>query len=223
MGFVVPAFAALASSIGTAAAGAGSFLASAGSGIGSTLMSGLGAETAAGAASASTGAGTLSTLLNVGGDLVSGVGSLQEGLYKSAVAKANAEQATQAGLYAAEQKKMETGVLVGRQKTIQAASGIDVGSGSPVDVRDSTRAIGDLDAMMLQYNAAREAQAMRMEGDLAKKAGVNRFIGSFFGAGRDFLSGASSLGEKWSNYKKNISMKVPETSDYGYDFGTYGG
>lgn len=209
MGFLAPIAATVAAGIGSIGAGAGSVLASAGTAIGAGASALAGAGTAAGAASSSLDAGSLSTILNVGGDIVSGIGGLQEGLYKSAVAKANAANSLQAGQYAGEASKIRTGQTIGAQKAAFAANGVDVSSGSPQDVMNSTKAFGDLDAMMLKFNAERESQGYRMEAAMAKRAGVGRFVGGLFGAGQDFLSGANSLGDKWSKLKNSGALTVP--------------
>lgn len=73
------------------------------------------------------------------------------------IANRAATDAAQRGDYAAVQRKIEVGQLAGKQQLALAASGLDTTSGTPAALKASTRAMGDLDALMAQNNAASEA------------------------------------------------------------------
>ncbi len=158
-------------------------------------------STAAGAADASMRYGALGTGLGMAGSVVQGIGGLQQGLFAARIAKQNALAALRAGQSAESMSKMKYGALEAEQKAAQAANGVQVDSGSPAAVRASTAALSNIDAAMIHYNAAREAFGERVQGELDKKAGVNALIGGVLGAGNDFLSGASSLSDKWARYR----------------------
>lgn len=73
------------------------------------------------------------------------------------IAKQNASYAGAAGEEQAGISEMRTRAQEGSIKAGQAAKGVDVNSGSAVDVQASEAAIGKLDAMTIRSNAAREA------------------------------------------------------------------
>jgi hypothetical protein len=68
--------------------------------------------------------------------------------------------------------------LMGRQRTGFAGAGLDVGVGSATDVVANTAHLGELDALTIRNNAAREvfahsmqAQDLRMQSDVARRSG----------------------------------------------------
>lgn len=156
---------------------------------------------------------------SLAGGLLSAFGAQGEGdasqkayNYKAQVAKINADinrqnaewsltkgetDATQYGMKAAQQR--------GAIKTTQAASGLDVNSGSNREVQASQEKIKDIDMSQIRANAAKvaydyESKALMdenqatldiMAGENAKKAGKIKAIGSIIGS----VSGVST---KWS-------------------------
>lgn len=128
-------------------------------------------------------------------NLFNAYASYEQGKYLDKVAKVNAgisEQAAQdavarGGIEADEQRKT-TQQIIGAQRTGFAAGGIDVNSGSAGMIQDDVAAMGELDALTIINNAAREAygyrvQAMdqRQQGKLAKYSGKMDAIGSILG------------------------------------------
>lgn len=88
----------------------------------------------------------------------------QAAMYRAAVARNNQQLATQyagmerkAGDIEAEKAGLKTRQNLGTAKAIQSASGLDVGSGSAKDVRDSIKDLGALDAETIRSNAAKKA------------------------------------------------------------------
>lgn len=75
----------------------------------------------------------------------------------AAVAKQNATFAGQKGAQRSEVQNLKTRAAVGEMLAQQGASGVDVNSGSSISVRSSEAALGQLDAMNIRSNAAREA------------------------------------------------------------------
>lgn len=65
--------------------------------------------------------------------------------------------------------------MIGSQRSGIAASGVDVNSGSAVDVQADTRHLGELDALTIRTNAAREAWGYQVQGqDLRRRAEITR-------------------------------------------------
>ena len=90
--------------------------------------------------------------------------------YRSAVAQTNANIADQNATYerdvgeiSAQQSGMKSRAELGAMKAQQGASGIDVNSGSSVDVRESMIELGTYDQAMIRSNAAHKAYAYEVE------------------------------------------------------------
>lgn len=125
------------------------------------------------------------------------------------IAQQNAQYAREAGQAAAYQNQYKIRRAIGEQKAQQGASGIDVNSGSPLDVRVSTAELGELDTLTLLNNAEREAYGYEsqatnfmaqsrldlMEADNDRTAGK-------FGVAKSLIGAASGVSDKWLSYKK---------------------
>lgn len=170
----------------------------AGAAIGQAFSPGTSAQSLA---AASLGRGTLSTGLEVGGDVLSGVGAYQQALYQAKLAGRNAENAQAAGQYEEEASKLRYGALGAEQKAEAAARGVSVDSSSVASTLRSTAEIGGLDAAMIHFNAMREAAGLQAQAAVDKSVGRNAIVGGALKAGTSFLSGAQSLSDKWLGYQ----------------------
>lgn len=161
------------------------------------------------------GASLAGGILSAYGNAQSGAATQQAYNYRAQVARLNADidrqnaewertkgetEATQYGLKAAQQR--------GAIKVAQAASNLDVNSGSNADVRASQEKIKDMDLATIRSNAAKvaynyETQAVMDEnqakldeltGAQAKKAGNIAALGSIIGT-------ASTVSAKWQTGK----------------------
>ncbi len=143
--------------------------------------------------------------------------------YQSAVARNNAIIATRnaehvgmVGYQRAEIQSMKTAQTVGEQRATFAAHGVDVNSGSPLDVRASTTELGKLDIMTIINDASSKAagyraQATNFESDaqlgLLKQSGYqtaakyDETAGDYAVAG-SLIGGASSFSDKWLGYQQ---------------------
>lgn len=120
--------------------------------------------------------------------------------YNANVADAQAKDAVARG--AIEEAHFRAGVrgMVGTQRAGFAAGNIDVGSGSAVDVQADTAFMGELDALQIKTNAAREAwgysvqaEDLRKRADIARKTGVMLEATGRANATTAYLQGGSSL------------------------------
>lgn len=159
--------------------------------------------------------GAVGTGLQAGGQFAAGVGSASNYLFNASlanqnarIAEANASAARQAGDYSAESSKMHYGQLEAAQKVGAAASGVDASTGSAAAVQQSTRTISAMDAAMIHYNASREAYGQEVEAANQKaQAGADQLgaagalVGGTLGSASTFLGGASSLSQKWSQFR----------------------
>lgn len=128
-------------------------------------------------------------------DVFNAVNSYQQGRYLDKVANVNAGISNQAaddaiarGSQEADQQRIYTDQVIGAQRTGFAGNGIDVNTGTAGQIQNDTAALGELDALTIINNAAREAygyrvQAMdqRQQGRLARWQGNMAATGSILG------------------------------------------
>lgn len=124
------------------------------------------------------------------------------------IAEQNAQHALESGATAAENQSMKTAATLGEQKATQAASGLDVNSGSPLDVRKSTASLGWLDAMTILSNAGEKAAAYRAqklnfesEEQLDLMKAKNYDTAGKYAVASSLLGSATSVSDKWLSYK----------------------
>ncbi len=172
-----------------------------GAGIGQQWAGG---TDAASLARRSMGYGALATGLDVGANIGAGIGAVQQSQYAAKNLNQQSEAVRRAGQYEESAVKGKFTRLEATQKVTQAASGIDTNSKSAVAVRDATADIGAMDAAMVHFNAAREAYGLEKQASLIKRAGAYGAVRGVAGAATSFLSGASSLSDKWLAYKRNV-------------------
>jgi hypothetical protein len=103
--------------------------------------------------------------------------------YNASVADIQAQDALERG--ADEESRFRSGVraMIGAQRTQFAASGVDVGFGTAVDVQGDTAYQGELDALQIRTNAGREAWGYKVEAtDYRNRAKVARKTGVYAAA-----------------------------------------
>lgn len=129
------------------------------------------------------------------------------------IAKQNAEYATAAGNAKAQQQEMATRAAIGNQMAAQASSGLDVNSGSAVDVRSSTAALGTISELNIRNNAAREAYGFTQQGqDFTAEAGLDKAKGSaalttgIVGGVGTLISGAGKTYDMVSNMQRTGAL-----------------
>lgn len=125
----------------------------------------------------------------------------------SAVSQENATIASQSGEAQAGIQGQKTKATVGAITANQGASGVDIGSGSATDVRSSARELGELDALTIRSNAAREAYGYQVQGKNQEAQGtLDIFEGkaakaaSYVNAGSTFLGAAGQATSEYGKY-----------------------
>ncbi len=136
--------------------------------------------------------------------------------YQAAVARNNqiiagqyADRSIMTGLSRSEMMDYRTRGLLGTAKATQAASGVDVNSGSPAAVRASIGELGSLDAATLRYNAEQEAYGYKVKGagfaaesQLDTMKAENARTAGDYAVASSILSGASSVSSKWLSFQQ---------------------
>ncbi len=136
---------------------------------------------------------------------VQAAGSLQQGAYQGQVGRNNAIIATQNADYAraagSEQAAISSmkGAAKGAAiKTSQAANGIDVNTGSAVDVQASQRMTDQLDAETVLNNAELQAYGYTTQATNFQAQAQQDETAGFYGAASGLLGSASSIGGRWN-------------------------
>lgn len=119
------------------------------------------------------------------------------------IANQNASIALQQGQQQEENKRIQTGEMLGAIEAGEAASGVNPNEGSALNVRTSAAENGELDALSIRYNsnlqARNSAYAAQMYGSQAQ---LDTAQGEW-GAMSSILGGASSVSNKWLQYQMN--------------------
>ena len=150
--------------------------------------------------------GLASAGMSAYGALQSGNAGYQSGMYQAAVAMNNAAIANQmadregfAGEVASGLESMRGGARVGDEKAAMAANGVDVNSGSAVDVAVSQRMQSKLsadttmnNALLKAYGYLVQAQSDMAQAQLDVMGANNKRSAGRISAFGDLLSGASS-------------------------------
>ena len=126
------------------------------------------------------------------------------------IAKRNADAATEAGGVGAQVNDLKTKNLVGTQLVTQASNGLDVGSGTNVNVRQSAADIGHLDTLTILNNAAKQSAGFKAQGmnftaeaGLDTAAAANAKTAGDYTVASSLLGGASSVSSKWAAYQQS--------------------
>lgn len=127
------------------------------------------------------------------------------------IADRNAADARKRGAEAEQEHRRRVSALQGKQTAVMAASGVDLGSGSPLNILADTAQMGELDAVTIRNNAEREAlgyesQGMnfRAEAQLSRSAAKSARTAGMIGAAGSVVSGFGQVAEKWYKMGSNV-------------------
>ncbi len=174
---------------------------------------------------ASTGLSIFGALKGAQGERQQGQSNAQAARYNAAVAANNATLARQNKDFASQRAQQETQAAlmktrseVGAIKANQAASGIDLTSGSAVDVRSSAQETGQLSAIDIRTKAARqaygydiEAQSYDSQAKLDKQLAKNALEAGETNANTTLIGGISSAANGYSDYLDKRSFSGGDT------------
>lgn len=125
------------------------------------------------------------------------------------IAEDNALRERQGGIEDARQQRIKTLQTIGAQQTAMAKNGIDVTSGSAVDLIEDTRAMGELDALNILTNSERTAQNYLQQADnftsqsyLNQLAGKNAYKTGVYNSIGTGIAGVGSTMQGLGNFKK---------------------
>jgi hypothetical protein len=172
---------------------------------------------------------------SAGGTVLGGIAQGNMSEYQATVAKNNAIIADQNAAYAsaageaqAQAVSLKGAATAGKIKTAQAANGVDVNTGSAVNVQKSQAETSQLDTETTLNNAELQVHGYRANAmNYTAQAGLDQAeaeeapIGADLSAAGNLLSSASSIGTKWYSQTGGASTsKVgtdPTYSNYGFN------
>lgn len=210
MAFVAPIVAAGASALG----GIGSAIGAGATAVG-TAASGLSFSSILGVASL--GATAVGGLMQANAAKAQAQSQAAASAYQAQIARNNALYAQQNAQYTREKGASDAEIndrkvraAIGAEIAQQGASGFDVNSGSPLDLRASTAALGRYDTLNIKNNAELNARAFDIEAKSStananllqaqsasqRKSATTSYLASLIGT-------ASSVSSKWMDYNKS--------------------
>ncbi len=123
------------------------------------------------------------------------------------IADQNAAYSRQAAAAQESRQNEKTAALVGAARAAQASNGLDVNSGSALDVQSSAEMLGQLDAASIRSAGARQARAYEDQGrGFQDQAGLyalqaNAAGPSALGMFGSLLGTAGAVSSKWLQYQ----------------------
>lgn len=167
-------------------------------------------------AAASLVTGALGTVSSVVGGIQNANAQASQMQYQAAIADRNAQianrnaaYAAQAGEAKAQQEGLKNREILGRVRVAEAANGLDINSGSDLDVREAQRITGVEDVDQLRHNAMLQAYGYQTQsGNFTAQAAADRAGASNvtalepLTAATSALAGLSSLGTKWTGFNQ---------------------
>ncbi len=132
----------------------------------------------------------VSALMSAQQNKQAGEASSAANMQNAAISRIQANDAVDRGEFEADQQRLKTRAAIGTQRAGFAGNGVDVNSGSAALVQDDTAALGELDALTIRNNAAREAWGYNVQADQyiqaagnAKKSANNAIMGGLVSTG----------------------------------------
>lgn len=134
----------------------------------------------------------------LGGSAIEAYGEYTAGQEQKKVFEANAAEAERAAVDARIRGASGVGDIraqgskvIGEQRAAAAGAGVDVGSGSVLDVISQTRVMSELDVARLKNNALREAYGYKVQANNLYEQGNLAAKGGILGVGSSILTGVS--------------------------------
>ena len=162
---------------------------------------------------------TIGLALSVVGTITSTLGAVNQAQgqksayeYQAAVNRNNAIQAgyqaddaIERGQEEERKTREKTRQLIGRQRSIFGAAGLQTDSGTPLLVQEDTAEIGELDALTVRNNSEREAHALRFRAEnFEANARMNSFAADGISPGMagatTLLAGAGNIAAKYQKF-----------------------
>lgn len=127
------------------------------------------------------------------------------------IAEQQARDASERGFVEEEALRRKAHILKGQQRAAFGASGLDTGTGTPLDVLADTAYLSESDAATIRYNAQQERYGFESQkGDqmgkaaMSKVSATNARIAGSNAATATILGGIGSVANQWYRFKAGI-------------------
>lgn len=154
-------------------------------------------------------------ITSAGGAILGGMNASSQAAYQAgvarnneAMAKAAARDALLRGGIEAKNKADQTRQLIGRERATLAGNGVDVNSGSALDIVSDTETAGATDELTIRDNARRQSIGYLNQGEnfageaaLDDTAQSNALLGGYANAFGTALTTGGNVASKWYAYK----------------------
>ena len=153
-------------------------------------------------------------------------GKFQKGTsrYNARVAENQAQETRRAGTEAENAQRLKTARLLAKQRAQLGASGIELGSGSALQLQEDTLTLGEADALRIRSNTGSRVGALETgaeltlaQGDYAQTAGTNAGVGTLLSGGAAVLG--TGVADKWFTPNSSANLIQSQT---GFTGGTEG-
>lgn len=160
------------------------------------------------------------TAYNVVSDIKGAKGAKKTANFQAGILEQQATDAIAIGNESAGQSEAQSRGLTGAQRASQAASGVDVTSGSAADVISNDQREGVIAAQQIRNNAAREALGLKKQAQLVRMGGANQAQSYKNAATGSLLSGATQLYGIYNSYGKNTTPRADPSKSVGVQIRT---
>lgn len=122
-------------------------------------------------------------------------GKETKGIYdrNAQLAELQAQDAIERGQVEEKKARRQTEQVIGQQRVSLAAQGVDINKGSALDVQADAAYLGELDALTIRNNAAKEAWGYRVQAQDYRYRGKVAQREGQFGAFRSILGSTGSV------------------------------
>ena len=138
----------------------------------------------------------ISTAVGVGSAMMQGRAASQQAKYQAQIANQQAERARQIGELQARNQRKKNKALEASQRAIIASRGGDVSTGSALLVGTELAAENELNARLLENNAAAQQTALQNEAELQRARARSATGSSYFRGGTALLKGGTELNKQ---------------------------
>lgn len=144
--------------------------------------------------------------------------------YNARVAENQAQETRRAGTEAENIQRRKTALLLSKQRAQLGASGVELGSGSALQLQDDTQTLGEVDALRIRSGVDAQVSALETgvaltlnQGDAAASAGVNSAAGTLLSGGAAVIG--TGVADKWFTPNSSANLIQGQT---GFTGGTSG-
>jgi len=135
----------------------------------------------------------LSAVVGAAGAISSGMAASKQSKFQSAVMQQQADRERQEATQREEDFRREQSRLMARRRALGGATGVEMGTGSPLLASEDFAGEVELQALRLRSGGELSATRLEQSAALERAAGRNARTGGFFRAGSSLLTGAGKV------------------------------